>query len=86
MLLLRLAALTGEPHYERVGAAVLRNMGGLLERAPLAFGHLLAVHWTSISPRRRRWSSQGRAHAEDTHALLDVVRERYQACADGSAP
>ena len=39
--LLRLAALTGDARYEEQALGVLRLIGDLLRRAPLAFGHLL---------------------------------------------
>ena len=39
--LLRLAALTGEARYEEHAAGVLRLAGDLMQRFPLAFGHLL---------------------------------------------
>ena len=39
--LLRLAALTGEARYEDAAVGVLRLFADLLQRSPLAFGHLL---------------------------------------------
>jgi uncharacterized protein len=77
LMLLRLAALTGEVKYERVAVAVLRGMAGLVERAPLAFGHLLgALDFHLAAPREV--VIVGDARADDTRALLDVVRERYR--------
>ena len=44
--LLRLAQLTGESDYERHAVSVLRLLGEIAPRHPLAFGHLLqALHW-----------------------------------------
>jgi hypothetical protein len=41
--LARLAALTGERRYQDRAEAILRLLGGLAERHPSAFGHLLAA-------------------------------------------
>ncbi len=77
LMLLRLAVFTGEPRYERVAGRVLRSMGGLLERAPLAFGHLLAaLDFHLATPEEV--AIAGDAAEADTRALLDVVRERYR--------
>ncbi|MDQ1533716.1 MAG: uncharacterized protein QOF28_1477, partial [Actinomycetota bacterium] len=48
--LLRLAALTGETHYEEVAAEVLDAMGSLVGRHPVAFGELLQALERSVSP------------------------------------
>jgi uncharacterized protein len=77
LMLLRLSALTGEVKYERVASQCCASMGGLLERAPLAFGHLLAaLDFHLATPREV--VIVGDARADDTRALLDVVRERYR--------
>jgi uncharacterized protein len=77
LMLLRLSVFTGEPRYERVAARVLRDMGGLLERAPLAFGHLLgALDLHLAAPQEV--AIVGDPAARDTRALLDVVGERYR--------
>jgi uncharacterized protein len=76
-MLLRLAAFTGEPRYERVASRVLRDMGGLLQRAPLAFGHLLAaLDFHLATPQEV--AIVGDPGAPDTRALLDVVGEAYR--------
>ncbi len=77
LMLLRLSVFTGEPRYERVAGRVLRSMGGLLERAPHAFGHLLAaLDFHMATPEEV--AIAGDPDAADTRALLDVVRERYR--------
>jgi uncharacterized protein len=77
LMLLRLSAFTGEPRYERVATRVLRDMGGLLQRAPLAFGHLLAaLDFHLATPQEV--AIVGDPAAADTRALLDVVDERYR--------
>ena len=50
--LLRLAALTGEARYEEAGLGVLRLFADLLQRSPLAFGHLLQALDFHLSPVR----------------------------------
>jgi uncharacterized protein len=76
-LLLRLSAFTGEPRYERVAVRVLRSMGGLLERAPLAFGELLAaLDFHLATPQEI--AIIGRMADTRTRDLLAVVRERYR--------
>jgi uncharacterized protein len=76
-MLLRLSAYTGEPRYERVATRVLHEMGGLLQRAPLAFSRLLAaLDFHLATPQEV--AIIGEPMAADTHALLDVVRERYR--------
>jgi uncharacterized protein len=77
LMLLRLSGLTGEPRYERAAAAVLRDMGGLLARAPLAFGHLLAALDFHLA-EPREVAVAGDPRDAGTRALLDVVRERYR--------
>jgi uncharacterized protein len=50
--LLRLAALTGEPGYERAAVGHLRLVHELAPRHPLAFGHLLAAIDFYTAPTR----------------------------------
>jgi uncharacterized protein YyaL (SSP411 family) len=42
-VLLRLALLTGESDYDRRARAILRSVGGVIDRQPSAFGRMLAV-------------------------------------------
>jgi uncharacterized protein len=77
LMLLRLAAFTGEAGYERVAVGVLRSMGGLLGRAPLAFGRLLAaLDFHLASPQEV--AIAGAPEDDATGALLAVVAERYR--------
>jgi uncharacterized protein len=77
LLLLRLSVFTGEPRYERIAARVLQSMAQLLERAPLAFGHLLAAADFHLATPQEV-AIIGQADARDTLDLLGVVRERYR--------
>jgi uncharacterized protein len=76
-LLLRLTAFTGEPRYERTAVRVLHSMGGLLQRAPMAFGHLLAALDFHLA-EPREVVVVGNPEADDTRALLDAVAEQYR--------
>jgi uncharacterized protein len=77
LLLLRLSVFTGEPRYERIAVRVLQSMGQLLERAPLAFGHMLAAADFHLATPQEV-AIMGRTDAGDTLELLGVVRERYR--------
>ncbi len=71
--LLRLAALTGEARYEEHAVGVLRLIGDLLRRSPIAFGHLLQVldfHLASVQ--------EVALVGEDTSALERVVRQAFR--------
>jgi uncharacterized protein len=77
LLMLRLSSFTGEPRYERVGVRVLGSMAGVLKRAPIAFGHLLAaLDFHLATPQEV--AIVGDPARADTRALLDVVRESYR--------
>jgi uncharacterized protein YyaL (SSP411 family) len=71
--LLRLAALTGEAHYEEAGLSVMRLFGDLLRRSPLAFGHLLQALDFHLSPTK-----EVALVGADTRALERVVRARFR--------
>jgi uncharacterized protein len=77
LMLLRLAAFTGEPRYERVAGRVLHSMGALMQRAPLAFGRLLAALDFHLAAPREVVVA-GDPAAGGTRALLDIVGERYR--------
>jgi uncharacterized protein len=77
LLLLRLSVFTGEPRYERIAVRVLQSMGQLLERAPLAFGHLLAAADFHLATPQEV-AIIGQPDARDTLDLLGVVREQYR--------
>jgi uncharacterized protein len=77
LMLLRLSVLTGEHRYERVAARALLGMGGLLRRAPLAFGYLLsALDFHLATPQEV--AIAGDETGDDTRALLRVVNEAYR--------
>jgi uncharacterized protein YyaL (SSP411 family) len=71
--LLRLAALTGEARYEEAGLGVLRLFADLLQRSPLAFGHLLQALDFHLSPVR-----EVALVGADTRALQRVVRGTFR--------
>jgi uncharacterized protein YyaL (SSP411 family) len=74
--LLRLAALTGDESYERLAVREMENLSGLLERLPQGFGAMLSAIDRHLAPAREV-AVVGRPDAEDTLALLRVVRGRY---------
>jgi uncharacterized protein YyaL (SSP411 family) len=71
--LLRLAALTGEPAYERAAVSQLRLVHELAPRHPLAFGHLLAAIDFYASPTR-----EVALVGPDRGALERVVRGAFR--------
>ena len=71
--LLRLAALTGEARYEQAGLGVLRLFADLLQRSPLAFGHLLQALDFHLSPVR-----EVALVGADKRELARVVRGAYR--------
>ena len=71
--LLRLAALTGEAHYEAAALGVLRLFGDLLRRSPLAFGHLLQALDFHLAP-----TQEVALVGPDTITLQRVVRARFR--------
>jgi uncharacterized protein YyaL (SSP411 family) len=71
--LLRLAALTGEARYEDEALGVLRLIGDLLRRSPIAFGHLLQAldfHLATVQ--------EVALVGEDTSELARVVRGAFR--------
>ena len=75
-LLLRLAAYTGEPTYERVATATLRAMAEMMTQYPLGFGHWLGAAAFHLAPPQEI-AIIGDPSAEDTRALLAVVNGAY---------
>jgi uncharacterized protein YyaL (SSP411 family) len=71
--LLRLAALTGEARYEEAGLGVLRLFADLLQRSPIAFGHLLQALDFHLSPVR-----EVALVGDDTRELERVVRGAFR--------
>jgi uncharacterized protein YyaL (SSP411 family) len=75
-MLLRLAALSGEPHYAHIAERVLTSMADLLRRAPSAFGQLLsALDFHLATPQEV--AIIGAPGATDTHALLEILHRRW---------
>jgi len=71
--LLRLAALTGEPSYERAALGAVRLAAPLAPRYPIAFGHLLCaieLHTAGVQ--------EVALVGPDQQPLLDVLRERHR--------
>jgi uncharacterized protein YyaL (SSP411 family) len=54
----------------------MENLSGLLERLPQGFGAMLSALDRHLAPAREI-AIVGRPHAEDTLALLEVVRRPY---------
>ena len=75
-VLLRLALLLDRNDYRERAEEVLEEMGGWMERAPGAFGRLLAALDFSASGTREI-AVIGDPEAADTKALLGVVYSRY---------
>jgi uncharacterized protein len=68
---------TGEPRYEHVAVRVLEDMTGLVQRAPLAFGHLLAALDTHLAAPQEV-AIIGAADSDDTRALLAEATRRFR--------
>ena len=76
LLLLRLAALTGQELYRAAGERTLAAFAGRLESQPTALPQMLcALDWALNGPVEITIS--GRADAADTRTLREVVNERY---------
>ncbi|HEX8692081.1 MAG TPA: thioredoxin domain-containing protein [Longimicrobium sp.] len=76
MALLRLGELAGEPHYTRVAARVLAQMGELLTRVPVGFGWLLsALDFHLATPTEVAFV--GEPGREDTDELVRTVSRAY---------
>ncbi|MBA2637932.1 MAG: thioredoxin domain-containing protein, partial [Solirubrobacterales bacterium] len=71
--LLRLDALTGEARYGEAAEGVLRLLGGLVPRAPQAFGHLMQAIDFRLAPVR-----EVALVGDDLAPLLRVVRARFR--------
>ncbi|MGZ8611188.1 MAG: thioredoxin domain-containing protein [Actinomycetota bacterium] len=76
-VLLRLAHLTGEPEYERVGASALRLVRDTMAGAPSGFGHALCALDLYLGPVREI-AIAGDPADQDTRALVsEVTTRRY---------
>ena len=77
MVLLRLARFTGEADYEEAGMSALRLVADGMRRAPSGFGHALCALDFAVGPVKEV-AVVGDPDADETDALLEVVRERYR--------
>ncbi len=76
MNLLRLARFTGQAEFEDKAAALSRWAGSSARSRPTGFTALLAgLHWAVGMPREVVVA--GERGAEDTQALIDVLRDSY---------
>jgi uncharacterized protein YyaL (SSP411 family) len=76
-VLLKLAVLTDNADYDRRATVCLRTLASYIERAPTAFGHLLAALDFHLStPQELAIVLPGDEEAA-AHGLIDAVRARY---------
>jgi uncharacterized protein YyaL (SSP411 family) len=76
-VLLRLSRLTGEAEYEEAAMSALRLVADGMRRAPSGFGHALCALDFAVGPVKEV-AIVGDPYAEDTDALIGVVRERFR--------
>jgi hypothetical protein len=76
-VLLRLARLTGDAAYEDAAMSALRLVADGMRRAPTGFGHALCALDFAVGPVKEV-AIVGDPGAEETTALVGVVRERYR--------
>jgi uncharacterized protein YyaL (SSP411 family) len=77
VVLLRLARFTGDADYEEAAMSALRLVADGMRRAPSGFGHALCALDFAVGPVKEV-AIVGDREAEDTLALVRVVRERYR--------
>ncbi len=77
LVLLRLARFTGDAEYEEAAMGALRLGADGMRRAPSGFGHALCALDFAVGPVREV-AIVGDPGADDTNALVRVVRERYR--------
>jgi uncharacterized protein len=75
-LLQRLALLTGDAEYERLGVSALRLVRELMERAPSGMGNALCGLDLYLGPSREV-AVVGDLESDASRALVDVVWQRY---------
>jgi uncharacterized protein len=75
-LLQRLALLTGDAEYERLGVSALRLVRELMERAPSGMGNALCALDLYLGPSREV-AVVGDLESDASRALVDVVWQRY---------
>ena len=76
-VLLRLAALTGEPEYEKLAEGILAVMSSTVAQHPLGFGHLLSALEFHLSPPDEI-AIVGDPKSDDSRELLKVVYDSYR--------
>lgn len=76
-VLLKLAALTGESRYQDEARAAFDQIAGSLQHNPMAFGQWLAAY-DLLAGGRREVAIVGDPLAQETQALLDVVRATFR--------
>ena len=76
-VLLRLAVLTGEDHYERMAVRALRPMADLMARHPAGFGRFLCAHDFNVGPRIEIALVRPALSTEGLAPLLEETFGRY---------
>ena len=76
-MLLRMSMFTADARYEDSAVAAVRSVGGLLRRAPQAFGQALSALDLLVGPRAEI-AIVGPPNADGREELATVVRETYR--------
>jgi uncharacterized protein YyaL (SSP411 family) len=76
-VLQRLALLTGDPRWERIGVSAIRLVRDTLGRAPTAFGHALVALDLYLGPSREVAIIGGLEHPGTRALMNEVLRERF---------
>jgi len=85
LVLLKLARFTGETAYEDAALSALRLVADGMRRAPTGFGHALCALDFAVGPVKEV-AIVGEPGADDTQALLRVVRSRPNVVTAVAAP
>jgi uncharacterized protein YyaL (SSP411 family) len=76
-VLQRLALLTGDQEWERIGVSAIRLVRDALGRAPTAFGHALVALDLYLGPSREVAIIGGLEHPGTRALMNEVLRERF---------
>jgi uncharacterized protein YyaL (SSP411 family) len=76
-VLQRLALLTGDRRWERIGVSAIRLVRDALGRAPTAFGHALVALDLYLGPSREVAIIGGLEHPGTRALMNEVLRERF---------
>lgn len=76
MALLRLAVIFNRQDYREIASRVVRGLAPVMSKHPTAFGHMLCVANTLLSPSVEI-VILGDKHSVNTEALLEVIRQTY---------